>query len=113
MQRSGEFEAASRVQYGELPEAQRQLLAAQERLALLQKDGGVLREMVTDEDIALVVSKWTGVPVTKLKEGEQAKLLKMEDNLHNRVIGQHAAIDRKSTRLNSSHEWISRMPSSA
>jgi ATP-dependent Clp protease ATP-binding subunit ClpB len=92
MQRSGEFEAASRVQYGELPEAQRQLLAAQERLALLQKDGGVLREMVTDEDIALVVSKWTGVPVTKLKEGEQAKLLKMEDNLHNRVIGQHAAI---------------------
>ncbi|MDP2306226.1 MAG: ATP-dependent chaperone ClpB [Pseudomonadota bacterium] len=92
MQRSGEYEAASRVQFGELPEAQRQLAAAQERLALLQKDGGVLREVVTDEDIALVVSKWTGVPVTKLKEGEQAKLLKMEDNLHNRVIGQHTAI---------------------
>ncbi len=92
MQRSGEYEAASRVQFGELPEAQRQLAAAQERLVLLQKDGGVLREMVTDEDIALVVSKWTGVPVTKLKEGEQAKLLKMEDNLHNRVIGQHQAI---------------------
>ncbi|MFN7142246.1 MAG: ATP-dependent chaperone ClpB [Myxococcota bacterium] len=92
MQRAGEFEAASRVQYGELPEAQRQLKAAQERLALLQKDGGVLREMVTEEDIALVVSKWTGVPVTKLKESEQMKLLKMEDNLHNRVIGQHQAI---------------------
>ncbi len=92
MQRAGEFEAASRVQFGELPEAQRQLASAQERLALLQKDGGVLREMVTDEDIALVVSKWTGVPVTKLKEGEQTKLLKMEDNLHNRVIGQHQAI---------------------
>jgi ATP-dependent Clp protease ATP-binding subunit ClpB len=92
MQRAGEFEAASRIQFGELPEAQRQLAAAQERLSLLQKDGGVLREMVTDEDIALVVSKWTGVPVTKLKEGEQAKLLKMEDNLHNRVIGQHQAI---------------------
>ncbi|MES2642034.1 MAG: ATP-dependent chaperone ClpB [Myxococcota bacterium] len=92
MQRSGEYEAASRVQFGELPEAQRQLAAAQERLALLQKDGGVLREVVTDEDIALVVSKWTGVPVTKLKEGEQAKLLKMEENLHNRVIGQHPAI---------------------
>ncbi|MFZ5478830.1 MAG: ATP-dependent chaperone ClpB [Myxococcota bacterium] len=92
MQRAGEFEAASRVQYGELPEAQRQHAAAQARLAELQKDGGVLREMVTDEDIALVVSKWTGVPVTKLKESEQAKLLKMEDNLHNRVIGQHSAI---------------------
>jgi ATP-dependent Clp protease ATP-binding subunit ClpB len=92
MQRSGEYEAASRVQFGELPEAQRALAAAQERLAMLQKDGGVLREEVTDEDIALVVSKWTGVPVTKLKESEQAKLLKMEDNLHNRVIGQHNAI---------------------
>jgi ATP-dependent Clp protease ATP-binding subunit ClpB len=92
MQRSGEYEAASRVQFGELPEAQRQLAAAQERLAHLQVDGGVLREVVTEEDIALVVSKWTGVPVTKLKEGEQAKLLKMEDNLHNRVIGQHPAI---------------------
>jgi ATP-dependent Clp protease ATP-binding subunit ClpB len=92
MQRSGEYEAASRIQFGDLPEAQRQHAAAQERLALLQKDGGVLREVVTDEDIALVVSKWTGVPVTKLKEGEQAKLLKMEDNLHNRVIGQHQAI---------------------
>ncbi len=92
MQRSGEYEAASRVQFGDLPEAQRALAAAQERLALLQKDGGVLREVVTDEDIALVVSKWTGVPVTKLKESEQAKLLKMEDNLHNRVIGQHPAI---------------------
>ncbi len=92
MQRSSEFEAASRVQFGELPAAQRALVAAQERLTLLQKDGGVLREMVTDEDIALVVSKWTGVPVTKLKESEQIKLLKMEENLHNRVIGQHPAI---------------------
>jgi ATP-dependent Clp protease ATP-binding subunit ClpB len=52
----------------------------------------MLREVVTDEDIALVVSKWTGVPVTKLKESEQLKLLKMEDNLHERVIGQHQAI---------------------
>jgi ATP-dependent Clp protease ATP-binding subunit ClpB len=92
MQRAGEFEAASRVQYGELPAAEREVEAARERLAALQKDGGVLRERVTEEDIAFVVSKWTGVPVTKLKESEQAKLLKMEDNLHGRVIGQHAAI---------------------
>ena len=51
-----------------------------------------MREVVTAEDIALVVSKWTGVPVTKLKESEQVKPLKMEDNLHQRAIGQHPAI---------------------
>ncbi|MEN9785297.1 MAG: hypothetical protein RLZZ299_561 [Pseudomonadota bacterium] len=92
MQRSGDFEGASRIQYGDLPTAQRAVEAARARLAELQKDGGVVREVVTDEDIALVVSKWTGVPVTKLKESEQAKLLKMEENLHARVIGQHQAI---------------------
>jgi ATP-dependent Clp protease ATP-binding subunit ClpB len=92
MQRAGEYESASRIQFGELPQAQRDLEAARQRLTALQKDGGVLRERVTEEDIALVVSKWTGVPVTKLKESEQSKLLKMEDNLHHRVIGQHQAI---------------------
>ena len=91
-QRSGDFDAAGRIQYGELPAAERELEAAVARLAELQKDGGVLRERVTEEDIALVVSKWTGVPVTKLKESEQAKLLKMEENLHGRVIGQHLPI---------------------
>ncbi len=92
MERSGEYASASAIKFGELPAAQRALEAAQARLADLQKDGGVLRERVTEEDIAFVVSKWTGVPVTKLKESEQAKLLKMEENLHARVIGQHSAI---------------------
>jgi ATP-dependent Clp protease ATP-binding subunit ClpB len=91
-QRYGDWSTASRIQYGDLPAAQKALETAQERLATMQKDGGMLREAVTVEDIALVVSKWTGVPVTKLKESEQLKLLKMEDNLHQRVIGQHAAI---------------------
>ena len=59
---------------------------AQAQLAELQKDGAILREHVTDDDIAYVVSKWTGVPVTKLKQSEQEKLLRMEDNLHLRVI---------------------------
>jgi len=92
MERSGEYASASAIKFGELPAAQRALEAAQARLADLQKDGGVLRERVTEEDIAFVVSKWTGVPVTKLKESEQAKLLKMEETLHARVIGQHSAI---------------------
>ena len=92
MERSGEYASASAIKFGELPAAQAALDAAAARLADLQKDGGVLRERVTDEDIAFVVSKWTGIPVTKLKESEQIKLLKMEDNLHARVIGQHPAI---------------------
>jgi len=92
LQLEGNFEAAGRLKYGDLPAAERGLAQAQASLAELQKDGAVLRDKVTEEDIALVVSKWTGVPVTKLKEGEQQKLLKMEENLHNRVIGQHRAI---------------------
>ena len=92
MERAGEYEAASRLRYGDLPGAERDMVRAQSNLAELQKDGGVLREMVTDQDIALVVSKWTGIPVTKLTEGEQTKLLKMEENLHARVIGQHPAV---------------------
>lgn len=91
-QRYGDWNQASQIQYGDLPAAVSALEKAQENLGTLQVDGGMLREAVTAEDIALVVSKWTGVPVTKLKESEQVKLLKMEDNLHNRVIGQHSAI---------------------
>ncbi|MBM4392773.1 MAG: AAA family ATPase, partial [Deltaproteobacteria bacterium] len=92
MERAGEYASASALKFGEIPAAHKALEAATQRLAELQKDGGVLREKVTDDDIAFVVSKWTGVPVTKLKESEQAKLMKMEDNLHNRVIGQHGPI---------------------
>ncbi|MSQ03285.1 MAG: ATP-dependent chaperone ClpB [Myxococcales bacterium] len=92
MERAGEYASAGAIKFGELPAAQAAVAAASARLAELQKDGGVLRERVTEEDIALVVSKWTGVPVTKLKESEQVKLLAMEDNLHQRVIGQHTAI---------------------
>ncbi len=92
MERAGEYASASALKFGEIPAAHKALEAATQRLTELQKDGGVLREKVTDDDIAFVVSKWTGVPVTKLKESEQAKLMKMEENLHNRVIGQHPAI---------------------
>ena len=90
--RGGDYETAGRLQYGDLPEAMQAIEDAQAQLAELQKDGAILREHVTDDDIAYVVSKWTGVPVTKLKQSEQEKLLKMEDNLHQRVIGQHEAI---------------------
>ena len=91
-QRNGDFEAAGRIVYGELPAAQKRLADKQAELAEVQKDGAVLSELVTDEDIATVVSRWTGIPVNKLKETEQAKLLKMEDRLHERVVGQEEAV---------------------
>ena len=91
--RAGDYETAGRLQYGDIPQTKDDIAKAQQTLADLQADGGgILREHVTDDDIAYVVSKWTGVPVTKLKQGEQERLLRMEDNLHNRVVGQHDAI---------------------
>jgi ATP-dependent Clp protease ATP-binding subunit ClpB len=92
-ERHGDFEAASKIKFGEIPALQREIDSKQKKLAGLQgEDGGILREQVTADDIALVVSKWTGIPVTKLKQGEQEKLLHMEDNLHGRVVGQDEAI---------------------
>ena len=90
--RGGDFETAGKIQYGEIPQTEHEIEQARGVLEELQKDGAILREFVTDDDIAYVVSKWTGVPVTKLKQGEQEKLLKMEENLHGRVVGQHEAI---------------------
>ncbi|MFT7520086.1 MAG: ATP-dependent Clp protease ATP-binding subunit ClpB, partial [Kiritimatiellia bacterium] len=91
-QRTGDYEAASRIIYGEMPDLRDALTAAQQRLADLQKDGAILSEEVTDEDIAKIVAGWTGIPVAKLRQSEQQRLMKMEDNLHNRVIGQHDAV---------------------
>ena len=84
---------ASELKFGRIPVLQREIAALEDKLRELQgEDGGMLREVVTDEDVATVVSRWTGIPVNKLKQGEQERLLKMEDNLHNRVIGQHDAV---------------------
>jgi ATP-dependent Clp protease ATP-binding subunit ClpB len=91
-QRGGDFEKASRIIYGELPTRRKELEARLVALAELQKDGAMLSEEVGEEDIAKVVSRWTGVPVNKLKESEQNKLMKMEERLHERVIGQHEAV---------------------
>ncbi|MDP6933315.1 MAG: ATP-dependent chaperone ClpB [Myxococcota bacterium] len=91
-ERQGDYEVASRVKFGELPEAQALLEQQGQVLDELQVGGGILRERVDDEDISIVVSAWTGIPVTKLKAGEQERLLNMEDNLHGRVVGQDPAI---------------------
>ncbi len=91
-QRIGNLTRASEITYGELPAQQRELTAAKEKLASFQANGGILKEEVTEEDIARVVSAWTGIPVNRLQEGERSKLLQMEARLGDRVIGQKKAI---------------------
>jgi ATP-dependent Clp protease ATP-binding subunit ClpB len=92
-EREGDYEGASRIKFGEIPELKAVIEQKSKKLLDLQgEDGGVLREMVTDDDIANVVATWTGIPVTKLNQGEQERLLGMEDNLHGRIIGQHDAV---------------------
>jgi ATP-dependent Clp protease ATP-binding subunit ClpB len=91
-QRAGEYATASELQYGRLPALERSIREHEQRLADLQKDQRMLKEEVDEEDIAAVVSRWTGVPVSRLMEGEIQKLLKMETRLHDRVVGQDEAI---------------------
>jgi ATP-dependent Clp protease ATP-binding subunit ClpB len=91
-QRSGDYAKASELQYGRLPDLERRIKAEEERLSALQRDKRMLKEEVDEEDIASVVSRWTGIPVSRLMEGEIQKLLKMEERLHQRVVGQDEAI---------------------
>ena len=91
-ERAGNLERAAEIKYGELVGLETKLEEHQRELEALQEEGSMLSEEVTPDEIAEIVSKWTGVPVSKMLESEQAKLLQMEDNLHRRVIGQDDAI---------------------
>jgi ATP-dependent Clp protease ATP-binding subunit ClpB len=92
-QRSGDYTKASELQYGRVPQLERNIKAEEARLAELQKGQRMLKEEVDEEDIADVVSKWTHIPVSRLMEGEVQKLIHMEERLHRRVIGQDEAIN--------------------
>ncbi len=92
-QRKGDLSRASELRFGRLPELEKKLTAKNDDLTAAQRDGSFLREEVTEEDIAQVVSKWTGIPVEKMLEGEQAKLNQMEERLHQRVVGQGKAVE--------------------
>jgi ATP-dependent Clp protease ATP-binding subunit ClpB len=94
--RIGDLARASELTYGALPDAEKSLEDAKERLGELQRSGRLLNEEVTEEDIAKVVASWTGIPVSRLQEGERAKLVQMEDRLGERVIGQRPAIEAVS-----------------
>jgi len=92
-QRRGDLNRAAELRFGRTPELEKSTAAKAAELKELQKHGSFLREEVTEEDVAAVVSKWTGIPVDKMLEGEQAKLLHMEERLHARVIGQDEAVE--------------------
>jgi ATP-dependent Clp protease ATP-binding subunit ClpB len=91
-QQAGDYARASELQYGRLPQMERQIHDEEAKLAALQKGQRMLKEEVDEEDIAEVVSRWTHIPVSRLMEGEIQKLLRMEDRLHQRVVGQDEAI---------------------
>ncbi|HVR39483.1 MAG TPA: ATP-dependent chaperone ClpB [Thermoanaerobaculia bacterium] len=91
-EREGDLNRAAELRYGSIPQILREVETLNAKLADMQKKGALLREEVTDEDIAEIVSKWTGVPVTKMLESEVQKLVRMEDNLRRRVIGQDEAV---------------------
>jgi len=91
-EREGDLAAASELRYGRIPALESDIATATAELAVLQRDGAFLKEEVDAEDIAEVISRWTGVPVAKLLEGEVEKLIRMEELLHSRVVGQDEAV---------------------
>ena len=94
--RAGELDKVAELRYGRIPEAQKKLKAAEERHREVTKDGSFLREEVTDKEIAEVVARWTGIPVSRMLESESAKLARMEEELGKRVIGQREAVSAVS-----------------
>jgi ATP-dependent Clp protease ATP-binding subunit ClpB len=91
-ERSYDLNRAAELQHGTLPEKLRRLRAEEEQLAAKQAGHRLLREVVTEEEIASIVSRWTGIPVSRLQEGERQKLLRLDEILHDRVIGQDEAV---------------------
>jgi len=92
-ERAGDLERAAELRYGALPELEAGLAAGQESLEKLQSSVKMLKEEVSEEDVADVISRWTGIPVSRLLEGEVEKLIRLESVLHERVIGQDKAVD--------------------
>ncbi len=93
--RQGDYAKAGELQYGKLPQLQRDL-ENEEKIAAEKKESSLLRDRVTDEEIARIVARWTGIPVEKLVEGEREKLLRLPEVLHQRVIGQDEAVQKVS-----------------
>jgi ATP-dependent Clp protease ATP-binding subunit ClpB len=105
-ERDADLERAAELRYGEIPRLEEEVTELESRLAEIQSDTTFLKEEVDDEDVAEVVAKWTGIPVSKLMEGEVAKLIHMEERLHERVIGQDEAVEAVSNALRRSRAGL-------
>jgi ATP-dependent Clp protease ATP-binding subunit ClpB len=105
-EREANLQRAAELRYGEIPRLEQQVKDDEARLAGIQSDVTFLKEEVDDEDVAEVVAKWTGIPVSKLMEGEVAKLVHMEERLHERVIGQDEAVEAVSNALRRSRAGL-------
>ena len=106
-ERSGDLERAAEITYGTLPDLERKLVDRQQELEKLQANKKMLKEEVDEEDVAEVVSRWTGVPVARLMEGEVEKLIRLEDHLHRRVVGQDAAVTAVANAIRRSRAGLS------
>jgi ATP-dependent Clp protease ATP-binding subunit ClpB len=107
LERDGDLAGAAAVRYGEIPDVERRIEEATEELSKLQSTQRFLKEEVDAEDVAEVVSRWTGVPVTRLLEGEIEKLVRMEDALHARVVGQDEAVRAVANAIRRSRAGLS------
>jgi ATP-dependent Clp protease ATP-binding subunit ClpB len=105
--RDGDLTRASEIRYGQIPEIERRIEEAGEVLSELQSNGALLKEEVDAEDVAEVVSRWTGVPVSRLMEGEVQKLIRMEQALSERVVGQEEAVEAVSNAIRRSRAGLS------
>jgi ATP-dependent Clp protease ATP-binding subunit ClpB len=106
-ERRADFEEAARLRYGEVLELERQLEEANQALARIQGSGALLKEEVDEEDVAEIVAKWTGIPVSRLMEAEVQKLIAMEENLHRRVVGQDEAVEAVANAVRRSRSGLS------
>ncbi|HEY6129219.1 MAG TPA: ATP-dependent chaperone ClpB [Candidatus Acidoferrum sp.] len=106
-ERSGELAKVAEIRYGQIAAAESELKKAQEAFAAMQKDAPMLKEEVDEEDIAKLISKWTGIPVGRLLEGEAQKLVHMEERLRQRVVGQNEALARVSNAVRRSRAGLS------
>jgi len=105
-ERDADLERAAELRYRDIPDLQREVASREESLRALQSDQTFLKEEVDDEDVAEVVARWTNIPVSKLMESEVQKLVRMEDRLHERVIGQHEAVEAVSNALRRSRAGL-------
>ncbi len=105
-ERNGDYGQVAELRYGKIKEAQEKLDKLQEELDAQQKAGTLIKEEVTNEDIAEIVAKWTGIPVSKMLQSEREKLLSLEDELHKRVIGQEEAIQAVSDSIRRSRAGL-------